>query len=104
MYCTATTRCQQPARCKGSARARRARGAAVLLAAARHTLPREAPQQCLRRQQWDSRLAQETVVAPTPRVETTPLLASFLQAVQKMLSTPEAGSELNILRHLTFRS
>lgn len=43
-------------------------------------------------------------MAPTPRVETTPLLASFLQAVQKMLSTPEAGSELNILRHLTFRS
>eukprot|EP00887_Chlorella_sp_A99_P004957 scaffold4.g4957.t1 len=26
------------------------------------------------------------------------------QAVQKMLSTPEAGAELNILRHLTFRA
>lgn len=25
------------------------------------------------------------------------------QAVQKMLSTPEAGSELNILRHMTFK-
>lgn len=25
------------------------------------------------------------------------------QAVQKNLSTPEAGSELNILRHMTFR-
>lgn len=25
------------------------------------------------------------------------------QAVQRVLSTPEAGSELNILRHMTFR-
>ena len=25
------------------------------------------------------------------------------QAVQKYLSTPQAGSELNILRHMTFR-
>jgi small subunit ribosomal protein S6 len=28
---------------------------------------------------------------------------SVSQAVQRNLSTPEAGSELNILRHMTFR-
>ena len=29
--------------------------------------------------------------------------APVSQAVQKTLSTPEAGSELNILRHMTFK-
>ena len=29
--------------------------------------------------------------------------ATVSQKVQKMLSTPEAGAELNILRHMTFK-